>query len=94
MALFFCRFSSRLFLRSSTMLVSLFLRASSVSIPFLKPFLRRSELMLGNLGGPVLLSNLLELGQKLPVRGNPIERTLYLMRLTCACNLDMQGILL
>lgn len=37
---FFCRFSSRLFLRSSMMLSSLFLRASSASTPFLYSFLR------------------------------------------------------
>ncbi len=44
-ALFFCRLSSRLFLRSSTMLVSLLRLASSVSMPFLKPFLLRSAFM-------------------------------------------------
>ena len=41
-ARFFCRFSSRLVLRSSMMLSSRLRRASSASRPFLKPFLRRS----------------------------------------------------
>lgn len=41
-ARFFCKLSSRLVLRSSMILSSRFLRASSASITFLKPFLRRS----------------------------------------------------
>lgn len=40
--LFFCRFSSLLFFRSSTMLSSRLRRASSTSMPFLNPFLRLS----------------------------------------------------
>jgi len=44
---FFCRFSSRFVFLSSTMLSSLLRRASSASMPFLKPFFRASARLVG-----------------------------------------------
>lgn len=46
-ARFFCKFSSRLSFLSWTILSSLFLRASSASMPFLKSFFLRSFLLEG-----------------------------------------------
>ena len=56
---FFCRFSSRFVFRSSTMLSSLLRRASSASMPFLKPFLRASARLVGR-------RDIFEMGRRYP----------------------------